>query len=172
MLCSYLNIQYAVISKLEIKNLPFKVTIYNCKYVYPCDLLGTVVTKINLGYLKNKHCSRLGLVHTDCGNSNGKNGLYWDLWVVVVFAVGLHMDTSIRSNVTHSLYKKYLGFLRRCRSQCEQAFTRVKNSIYRRYSQIRDHLTSCASQIITLYPQARAVIFINRVHVLLKATEL
>ena len=40
------------------------------------------------------------LVHTDCGN--GKNGLYRTLWVDVGFAVGLHVNTPVETNVTHS----------------------------------------------------------------------
>ena len=64
------------------------------------------------------------LVHTDCGNDNGKKRLYWTLWVTIAIAAGLHVNTSIISNVTRSWHKKYLGFRCRCRSQCEQAFTK------------------------------------------------
>ena len=69
------------------------------------------------------HVFLLRLVHTDCGNGNGKNGLYWALWVAIAFAAGLHVNTSIRSNKTNSWWRKYLSFHFRCRSQCEQAFT-------------------------------------------------
>ena len=71
--------------------------------------------------------SILRLVHTDCGNGNGKNGLHGTLWVAIALVVGLHVNTSIRSNVTHSWWKKYLSFRCRCRSQCEQAITFPKN---------------------------------------------
>ena len=49
-----------------------------------------------------KEKNPLRLVHTNCGNGKGKNELYWTLWVEVAFAAGLHVNTSIASNVTHS----------------------------------------------------------------------
>ena len=72
----------------------------------------------------------LRLVHADCSNGNGNNWLYLILWIAVPIATGLHVNTSIRSNVTHSWYEKDLGFRCRCRSQCEQAFnySRLKNT--------------------------------------------
>ena len=44
----------------------------------------------------------LRFVHTDGGNGNGKNGLYWTLWVAIAFAEVPHVNTFIGSNVTHS----------------------------------------------------------------------
>ena len=50
----------------------------------------------------------------------GPYGMYWTLRDAIAFAAGLHMNTSIRSNVTHSWWKKYLSFRCHCRSQCGQ----------------------------------------------------
>ena len=90
----------------------------------------TTFTNLNMQWVENyyfyrtedlniKYVSRL--IHTDCGNSDGKNGLYWTPWVAIAFATGLRVNTSIRSNATHSWWKKYLSFHCCCRSHCEQA---------------------------------------------------
>ena len=65
----------------------------------------------------------LRLIHTYCGNGNGKNGLYWTLWVAIAFAAGLHVNTSIGSDATHSWRKNIVVVaVAVAAAQCEQAF--------------------------------------------------